>query len=156
MRFIGIDPGLSGGIACIDGVVTWTAPMPTVKDGTKTTVNAYALRNMIVDLGPLDLVMIEKVGTRPGQGIVSAFSFGEGCGVIRGILTALERPYDYVLPQTWTKAIGIPPKAGKPEHVAAARRLFPHVDLRDTQDGMADALLIAEYGRRLHTGRVAA
>jgi crossover junction endodeoxyribonuclease RuvC len=156
MRFIGIDPGLDGGIAHItasSGVFCWR--MPTIKIGTKRMVNTQGVRDIIVDCGAVDLVMVEKVGVMPRQGIVSAFSFGEGCGVIRATLTCLERPYDYVLPQTWTKALGLTRGAGKAEHIAVAARLFPNY--RDAlTDGMADALLIAEYGRRLHTGRIAA
>jgi hypothetical protein len=128
MRFIGIDPGLDGGIACIGETNSgFSFRMPTIKIGTKRMVNTQGVRDIIVDCGPVDLVMVEKVGVMPRQGIVSAFSFGEGCGVIRATLTCL----------------------------AVAARLFPNY--RDAlTDGMADALLIAEYGRRLHTGRVAA
>jgi hypothetical protein len=71
------------------------------------------------------------------------------------VVECLDRPYAYVSSPTWTKALGVTRGAGKAEHIAVAGRLFPNYRAALT-DGMADALLIAEYGRRLHTGRVAA
>jgi crossover junction endodeoxyribonuclease RuvC len=157
MRFIGIDPGLDGGIACIteDGVYCWR--MPTIKIGTKRMVLTQGVRQTIVDFGGVDLVMIEDVNANaiPVASNGSAFAFGRGYGRVETVVECLDRPYAYVSSPTWTKALGVTKGAGKDEHIAVAARLFPNY--RDAlTDGMADALLIAEYGRRLHTGRVAA
>jgi hypothetical protein len=154
--YIGIDPGLSGGIAYIHGYIVGVHPMPTIKIGTKQMVDTEKVRDWISALGPIDLIMIEQVNAGAVKSVMSAFAFGRGYGRIEGVIRALDRPHDYVASPTWTKALGITKGAGKPEHIAVARRLFPSVVLRDTQDGPADALLIAEYARRLHTGRVAA
>jgi crossover junction endodeoxyribonuclease RuvC len=157
MRFIGIDPGLDGGIACIteDGVYCWR--MPTIKIGTKRMVLTQGVRQTIVDFGAVDLVMLEDVNANaiPVKSNGSAFAFGRGYGRVETVVECLDRPYAYVSSPTWTKALGVTKGAGKAEHIAVAARLFPNY--RDAlTDGMADALLIAEYGRRLHTGRVAA
>jgi hypothetical protein len=156
MRFIGIDPGLDGGIAHItakSGVFCWR--MPTIKIGTKRMVSIRGVRDIIVDCGPVDLVMIEDVGAGAVKSVMSAFAFGRGYGRAETVVECLDRPYAYVSSPTWTKALGITRGASKAEHIAVAARLFPNY--RDAlTDGMADALLIAEYGRRLHTGRVAA
>jgi crossover junction endodeoxyribonuclease RuvC len=162
MRFIGIDPGLDGGIAHITtlgpqshgpGVFCWR--MPTIKIGTKRMVNTRAVRDIIVDCGAVDLVMLEDVNAGAVKTIQSAFAFGRGYGRVEATIECLDRPYAYVSSPTWTKALGVTKGAGKAEHIAVAARLFPNY--RDAlTDGMADALLIAEYGRRLHTGRVAA
>jgi crossover junction endodeoxyribonuclease RuvC len=157
MRFIGIDPGLDGGIACIteDGVYCWR--MPTIKIGTKRMVLTQGVRQTIVDFGGVDLVMIEDVNANaiPVASNGSAFAFGRGYGRVETVVECLDRPYAYVSSPTWTKALGVTKGAGKDEHIAVAARLFPNY--RDAlTDGMADALLIAEYGRRLHAGRVAA
>jgi crossover junction endodeoxyribonuclease RuvC len=157
MRFIGIDPGLDGGIACIteDGVYCWR--MPTIKIGTKRMVLTQGVRQTIVDFGGVDLVMIEDVNANaiPVTSNGSAFAFGRGYGRVETVVECLDRPYAYVSSPTWTKALGVTKGAGKDEHIAVAARLFPNY--RDAlTDGMADALLIAEYGRRLHAGRVAA
>jgi crossover junction endodeoxyribonuclease RuvC len=155
MRFIGIDPGLDGGIARIEHELTFCCRMPTVKIGTKRMVNTQAVRDIIVDCGPVDLVMLEDVNAGAVKSVMSAFAFGRGYGRVEATIECLDRPYAYVSSPTWTKALGITRGAGKDEHIAVAARLFPNY--RDAlTDGMADALLIAEYGRRLHTGRVAA
>lgn len=84
-------------------------------------------------------------------------------GVSRGwlwMLTALELPHELVHPRTWMSKMhfGLPGKDNKVKSIMAAGRLFPGVDLRRTErsrvphDGFAEALLIAEYGRRYRTG----
>lgn len=66
----------------------------------------------------------------------------------------LDKPVDLVSPQKWKPAVGIPPKSDKKYGLRLARELFPDVDLHwESKDGRADALLIAEYGRRLHEAR---
>lgn len=155
--YLGIDPGLLGGIAYIGPDAPPLAmSMPTIKNGTKTLIDTYTLRGIIVTFGPVELVMLEDVNAGAVKSRMSAFAFGRGYGRIEGLLEALERPHDYVSSPTWTKALGITRGAGKPEHIAVARRLFPGVTIGDNADGPADALLIAEYARRLHSGRSAA
>jgi crossover junction endodeoxyribonuclease RuvC len=160
--YIGIDPGLDGGIAYIHGYIVGVHPMPKIKIGTKEMINTDQLRDWISALGPIDLIMIEDVNSNACRSIQTAFSFGRGFGRIETLVKVLERPHDYVSSPTWLKHFGIRHAKGatqkerKAEHIAVARRLFPSVVLRDTQDGPADALLIAEYARRLHTGRLAA
>ena len=84
-------------------------------------------------------------------------------GVQRGfewILTALEMPFQLVSPRTWMKAmhVGTPGADTKQRSILAAQRLFPNFDLRRTprcrkaDDGIADALLLAEFGRRTRHG----
>lgn len=145
--WIGIDPGLKGGIAVIDanGPIVWR--MPTIKRGSKTIVDVTTVRDIICNTpGHLGMVMIEKVNAGAVPSRQSAFSFGHGYGRVEAVIEAFDRPLDYVLPDTWIKAFGIPVGAGKAEHIATARRLYPDVTI--TTDGQADALLIAEWCRR--------
>ena len=70
-------------------------------------------------------------------------------------LEALKMPYDLVRPQRWKNALGVvgTGAAGKKAARIVAMRLFP--DLQENvakHDGMVDALLIAEFGRRLLKG----
>lgn len=100
---------------------------------------------------------IEKVGAMPGQGVTSMFSFGRSYGFLRACLTAADIPWGEVTPGVWQRSMGclLPKKAGqkkgptstekKNHNKGVAQRLFP--DLRITR-ATADALLIAEYGRR--------
>lgn len=96
--------------------------------------------------------VVEKVGAMPGQGVVSMFKFGENFGMIQGILQAFGIPYELVTPQKWKKEFGV--TADKNTSIEVCKRLFPDVNLKRTErckkehDGMAEALLMAEYARR--------
>lgn len=95
---------------------------------------------------------LERVGAMPKQGVTSMFKFGENYGFIQGLLTAYGIPYELVTPQRWKKEFGI--TGDKNSSIAVCKRLFPDVSLRRTErckkdhDGMAEALLMAEYARR--------
>lgn len=146
--FIGIDPGKSGGIACID-----------TESGIRYTV-PYSDKDL-ADLcrdeswrGNTEHIMccLEKVGARPGQGVVSMFSFGQSVGYIKGVLESFRIPYQEITPQKWKKEFGL--NSEKAASAEVCRKLFPEVSLLATprckkpHDGMAEALLMAEYARR--------
>ncbi len=143
--FIGIDPGKGGAMATLLG-----------SDAVVTPFNkaAYTAQLRYIARGPLQpLAVVEHVGAMPGQGVTSCFSFGENFGWIQGLLDALAIPYELVRPLKWKRAFGC--TSDKNTSIAVAQRLFPDVDLRRTQkckkphDGIAEALLMAEYARRL-------
>lgn len=95
---------------------------------------------------------LEHVGARPGQGVTSMFSFGENFGFIQGLLTAYSIPFELVRPQKWKKEFSI--TADKNSSIDVCNRLFPDVSLLATpkckkpSDGIAEALLMAEYAKR--------
>ena len=144
MTAIGIDPGKSGSLAYImdDGSVN----VFQFDEGLYNT----ALRG-IADLGP-SVCCLEHVGAMPGQGVTSMFTFGQNFGFIQGLLTAHGIPYELVRPQKWKREFGI--TGDKNSSIAVCKRLFPDVSLLPTErcrkenDGMAEALLLAEYARR--------
>jgi len=88
----------------------------------------------------------------PGQGVTSMFKFGENFGFIRGLLHANKIPYELVTPKKWKKEFGV--TSDKNTAIDVCRCLFPDVSLLRTErctkahDGMAEALLMAEYARR--------
>lgn len=68
-------------------------------------------------------------------------------GMIIGMLESYGIPYEEVTSSVWKKALKL--TSDKSLSVSTANRLYPK--LKDTikqKDGLADALLIAEYGRR--------
>ena len=142
MIYLGIDPGKKGGIAVIDGGTANAAPysdtelMQICNRLHKDTARAA----------------IEKVHAMPGQGVTSMFSFGQSVGYIKGVLEANGIAYQEIPPQTWKKEFGL--NTDKQKSIDVCRRLFPAVSLRATprcttdHDGMAEALLIAEYAKR--------
>lgn len=149
MYFIGIDPGKSGALAVIndDGCVLHTS---TFSEDDYASI----LRNMSTS-GNVKVVL-EHVGAMPGQGSVSMFNFGANFGFIKGLLAANNLPYELVRPQKWKRMFSC--TSDKNTSVDVAHRLFPNVDLRRTtrcskpHDGIAEALLMAEYCRRTNLG----
>lgn len=145
MTYIGIDPGKDGALAvlCEGGLVS---VVPFYPDAYKAALRALN--------GPA-LAVLEHVGAMPGQGVTSMFSFGENFGYLKGLLEAFEIPYELVRPQRWKKEYGI---SGKNQPVEVCKRLFPGTSLRRTErckkdhDGMAEALLMAEFARRHYAG----
>ena len=99
------------------------------------------------------MACVEKVGAMPGQGVTSMFNFGQGFGFILGVLAALGIGVQLVPPGTWKKEFSLVGK-DKAASIEVCRRLFPGVNLRASEqcrkdsDGMAEALLMAEYARR--------
>lgn len=149
--FLGIDVGLEGGFAVIPhrgpGVAVYDAPIVVV-DGK----NHYDVPGIVRLLRPYQgdttvIVGLEKQQSMPKQGVASSFKLGDGYGLWRGILTALEIPFEPVHPKTWQKVM-LFGKRGKDKGAAIlkAHELFPAVDV-GKKDGRAEALLIAEYMR---------
>ena len=141
--YIGIDPGKSGALALLteDGQCT---VVPFHESAYITILSAAS--------GPASVCCLEKVGAMPGQGVVSMFNFGHNLGYIEGLLQAFDIPYQLVPPQTWKKEFCV--TSDKNTSIEVCRKLFPHVSLlptarsRKPSDGMAEAMLLAEYARR--------
>lgn len=144
MIYIGIDPGKSGAMAIIFDGMDETVIVPF--DELEYT---NTMRNLCVNPAR---ACLEHVGAMPGQGVTSMFNFGQNFGYIKGLLEAFEIPYELVRPQKWKKEFGI--TGDKNRSIDVCKRLFPGIDLRRTDrcrkddDGMAEALLMAEYARR--------
>lgn len=154
MRVIGIDPGLSGAIAIINGTDSLTVfDMPTMtveRNGkAKRQVSASELALILKTAKSDDChVFVEKVSAMAGQGVTSVFSFGRSFGMIEGILAAFKLPVTYVAPATWVKAVHR--GAGKDASRSRAMELFPdnQADFKRVKDdGRSDASLIAYWGK---------
>ena len=48
---------------------------------------------------------VERVSAFPGEGVVSAFSFGKGYGIWLGLITMIGWSLTLVAPQTWKKVM---------------------------------------------------
>jgi crossover junction endodeoxyribonuclease RuvC len=157
MIYIGIDPGASGGLAAMDksGVISAVGIPPTEYE---VLVWFRDLRRGWIDIstegnGYGCMAMIEQVGAMPGQGVTSMFAFGRSYGFLRGLLVALEIPFEEVRPQKWQKEFGLIARGEKltqtekkNRNKQKAQQLWPHLKITHAT---ADALLIAEYGRRM-------
>lgn len=150
--FIGIDPGKDGAMAILGYRDTpILIPFSEAEYANQLRRLTICTRNGI---DALVFCVVEHVGAMPGQGVTSCFSFGQNFGFILGLLTAFCHPYELVRPQKWKREFSC--TSDKNTSIAVAQRLFPGVDLRRTpkctkpHDGICEALLMAEYARRLH------
>lgn len=144
MTYIGIDPGAKGGIAAIiNDEVYKCAPY--------SDTELLNLCKKLSEAGECKCCL-EQVGAMPGQGVTSMFSFGKNFGYIKGVLEANGISYQEIRPQRWKKEFGL--NTDKKKSIDVCRHLFPTVSLRRTEkchtdhDGMAEALLMAEYAKR--------
>jgi len=147
---IGIDPGFGGALAVIDRDVIYVTDAPILDVSGRREMDLAAMRALLVPLAGAH-AFIERVHSMPGSSGRSMFSFGTGYGAWLGELAALQITTTRVEPARWKAAMmdGM----GKEKDAARLRAmmLFPkhaHLFARKCDDGRAEALLIAEYGRR--------
>ncbi|MGL1833044.1 hypothetical protein ACKVEX_05490 [Rhodocyclaceae bacterium SMB388] len=150
--YLGIDPGVGGAVGVLDqwGTFVGVFDMPTTASTTgRRQLDAASLAEILKRYP--GYATLERVHARPGEGAVGAFSFGQTFGGIVGVLEALGFPYELASPAGWKRGMAIPPGADKEASISAARRLLPtaaeHL-MRKRDDGRAEALLLAEFGRR--------
>ena len=159
MNYIGIDPGLTGAIACIlDSGAVSTEFLPIMsnvkaaeKGRKRTHLNAQMLAYMLRSLDPAQHHVYLEYTQAGMKGALANYSLGHSSGIIMGVLSALGFSYELVRPQEWKKEFGLL-KMQKDASRTMAQQLFPSVNLALKKDeGRAEALLIAEWGRRQRT-----
>lgn len=142
---IGIDPGASGGIAILCG-----GEVTTHKLADLTDQDTWRL---LAEHEPAT-VYVEAVASSPQMGVKSAFTFGRVYGMVRMAAIAAGLRFVDVRPTVWQSALKLPKIGGeigkngtakKNRNKARAQELFPSVKVTHAN---ADALLIAEYGKR--------
>lgn len=161
MIYIGIDPGKKGGVAALaeDAEVYLCKPIPVIVGKTKSEYDIPRLFSALINQGKAR-VFIERLVPMPPKmgGGAANYQRGFSMGMLQALCVALKMPWDIVSPSVWQKAFWKSTGDTKQKSILHAERLFPDVDLLPTErsrkphDGMADALLIAEYGRRHSNG----
>ena len=171
MTTVGIDPGLDGAIAILDanGAAEFVVDMPTVTIRDRREIDGSAVAGYISAVPLSTLVCIERVPDfmrgdhghplqvarlHAAAGLVRGIAIG--CGLrVRGLTPTQWRAL--VMPTTKTRRdmarrMGI---TVKDESLAAARRLFPTMELNLAKhEGRAEALLIARAGWLLGCGEM--
>lgn len=147
MNIIGIDPGMNGAVVCLyDYNKIETIRLIDIGMDVfdflckckKDNINTWAY--------------IEQIHPMKFEHPISQGKMMYNFGYCVGLLTGSMIPFEFVSPQRWKKAMGcIAPKGStstqkKNIDKALAQRLFPNIKITHA---IADALLIAEYGRRL-------
>jgi crossover junction endodeoxyribonuclease RuvC len=160
MRVVAIDPGVSGGIACIDGSNAQVQPIPTrkvqVNGKNKTEIDAMRLADLLRPLMTAGtVVVIERVTARPNQGSVSTFGFGRSLGMIEGVCGCLGVSPEYLRPQEWKATYpalsGLTKKEAKDKARKEAARIYPNLApnfKRVKDDGLAESILMAHHRER--------
>lgn len=145
--YIGIDPGMSGGIAWIindNGSMKGGAiKMPS----TETDIN-----NLLYELkhkGENVFCVLEQVHSFPGQGVASSFKFGKGYGVLRGVLVANKIPFADISPQKWQRSLNLLRTNKEESNTSHKNRIKGRAQQQfpETKVTLAtsDALMIAYY-----------
>ena len=155
MIILGIDPGMSGALASWDGTFLQVLDIPTVKSTGRGREVVWAELNQKWDEYFIwaDHGFLERVHSRPGEGVSSAFKFGTVFGGLRAMTVAKRVPLSLVTPQAWKKAMGVA-QGSKQAAVVRATELFPEYAKHfvgpkgGKKDGVADAALISLYGHR--------
>lgn len=162
--FLGIDPGVNGGLAAVhaDGsavackmpskevdVWRWMLRFSDLADmHTNEEVKVFACVELVsgwVGHKRAGREGEDAADSNPGSAM---FTFGQSYGMLRMALVAAWIPFEAVRPQAWQKELDL----SKPDHMDTtkwknwlkerAQKLFPHVKVTKAT---ADALLIATY-----------
>ena len=153
MRIIGIDPGLSGGIAILDDLKIYDIfDMPIMSEGkkNKNQLNSAQLVNIInkhLLKKENTFVIVEQVSAMPGQGVTSMFNFGQTFGSIKGICAALGLPIFYVRPAKWKKHFELI-NSSKDASRTKVIEMYPKLSNQLTKKkdvNKSDAILIARF-----------
>ncbi len=152
---IGIDPGKSGGIA-----VLWPSGIYQAWKLPATERDLWEVLNEIDHIALSESLnctaFIEKVSSSPQMGVVSAFKFGRSLGLVHMGCICIGWRVEWVTAQKWQRALGLKVSgkglgqddtSKKNRNKAKAQELFPDAKITHA---LADALLLAEFGRRQH------
>jgi hypothetical protein len=167
--FVGIDPGKSGAFVSMTNTGYIEAyKIPVLPGSGRKEYDLFEISGLLLNLEPakdLNLfVTIERPQALPSVingkqvgGSIANFERGQSMGWL-WMMTALNIPFETVSPRRWQKEMlaDIPGTDTKQRALVAARRLWPNADwmipkgCRKPHDGIIDAALICEYGRRRH------
>ena len=153
MMIIGVDPGLTGAIAILDGnKVINLFEMPVMAEGKKNKrqLNSAQLVSIIkenIKNKEETAVIVEQVNAMPGQGVTSMFNFGQTFGAIKGVCAALELPIFFVRPSKWKKHFELI-NSSKDSSRTKVIEMYPSLSnqLSKKKDvNKSDAILIARF-----------
>jgi crossover junction endodeoxyribonuclease RuvC len=157
MQVIGVDPGLGGAIAIVQGEeLLQIDDLPVESIGGHGTVKRRIAAAQLAAMlrgyrskfpGEHWLVVVERVAAMPKQGVSSVFSLGDTSGCLRGVLQTLGFQTELVTPQAWKKALKVPADKDVARTIASARwpDMAHHWALKKSHN-RAEAALLARYG----------
>jgi crossover junction endodeoxyribonuclease RuvC len=148
------DPGLNGCLCLYRpdplDIVLFDMPVHhiTINNKKKTRIDVYELARFIDSHAEnISQAFVEAVGASPQMGTTSAFAFGEGFGLLKGVIAANFISMELIRPQIWKKHFGL--SQDKDASRLKASCMFPAYAsqwARAKDDGRSESLLIAVYG----------
>lgn len=150
--YMGIDPGVTGGLAVISGA-------GLVLDYTATPATELDMLQWLAEWSEAKVALIEQVASRPNQTAQGCFTFGKVYGAVRMAVIASRISLQDVPPKVWQGEFKIKSRKKSEKHYhfkdhirQKAQHLFPRLGLWEENKGIqmsiCDAILIAEYARR--------
>ena len=146
-KYIGIDPGKSGGITMIHG-----KDVKTYKCPQKTEDMAILFTLLVGDTSSYDVkLLMERVWARPNNAVRSAFAYGVNYGQWMGIVACHEVPLQTCLPTDWIRYYECSKELEYQERKRwlkeKAQSLYPNLNVTLMT---ADSILIADYASKEH------
>jgi crossover junction endodeoxyribonuclease RuvC len=138
---LGVDPGITGGIAFLFANRVVAEDIPTA--GGEVDVDTLVRR--VREMQPA-LAIIERANAMPKQGVASTFKYGVAYGALRTVVALCNIPYRLVTPGKWKNHFRL--DADKEQSRALAIQFWPGCGYfsRKKDHGRAEAALIARYG----------
>ena len=145
MIIAGIDVGISGAVCIKKEDTINVQSLPTVGK----IIDVEKLHSILKEA---DHIFIEKSHAMPKQGVVSSFNFGYTYGLIEAAARLTNAKVEIVHSKTWKNLILKGTAKDKDAALVFAHRLYPDLIVKKSDHNKADAILIAEYGRRILGG----
>ena len=144
--FIGIDPGMNGGITFITKEMD-TEQMKPFRCPRESKEMAEILQVGIKQFETKDVILfVEHVWSFPGDGRVGAFRFGYNYGLWKGMASAFGIDVYNIPPRKWMYSYDMPSKMQSKERKRwlrnVAETLYPNVKITFNT---SDSVLIAHY-----------
>lgn len=149
MIVLGIDPGLTGGLALIESGrpprLLEARSIPTVGENAKRRVDTAKVLAFL-QKHSIDHGFIERAQAMPRDGGSSAFIYGRATGSLEACMSGMQIPWRTVEPTAWKTTHGLM-KTGKKESRQRAISLFGFEFFPLAEHhGRAEAALIAWHG----------
>ena len=145
-KYIGIDPGISGGLA----VINENGSIKAYKCPSSSEDMSVLFQICMGDTAPENIrLLMERVWARPTNAVRAAFSYGVNYGQWLGISSSHEIKMNTVIPTAWIRRIGCP-KAIKSVIrkrwlKEKAKELYP--EIKRVTLKTSDAILITRYAK---------
>jgi len=155
MNYVGVDLGFNGGIAVLDKDKIRLYPMPTYRSNKKTFYNIAKLKEIVDNISEPVQFWIESAMIL-SRGRLAIASLFECQGILNGLIVgrfgATECIHS-VTPKVWKAQMGV--TKDKWSSLRKVVELYPDLAGNFTRvtkdDGIAEALLIAHYGKGLRS-----